>query len=126
MSLRIVQVDAFTDRRFAGNPAAVCVLSRERDAVWMQQVALEMNLSETSFLVADEESYRLRWFTPVSEVDLCGHATLASGWVILERLEPVGIEQVGVVAQSLHHSVGEQLGQPAAGSSVVPLASSMT
>ncbi|HEX9603001.1 MAG TPA: PhzF family phenazine biosynthesis isomerase, partial [Myxococcales bacterium] len=78
MGLRIVQVDAFTDRPFGGNPAAVCVLPEPRDAAWMQAVAREMNLSETAFLRPDGDRYRLRWFTPAVEVDLCGHATLAS------------------------------------------------
>jgi len=74
----LYQVDAFTTTPFAGNPAAVCVLPESRDADWMQQVAAEMNLSETAFLRSrDETTYRLRWFTPTDEVDLCGHATLA-------------------------------------------------
>ena len=84
MSQRIVQVDAFTDRPFAGNPAAVCILEEPRDDAWMQAVALEMNLSETAFLVSEGETYRLRWFTPTVEVDLCGHATLASAHVLWE------------------------------------------
>lgn len=84
MSQRIVQVDAFTDRPFAGNPAAVCVLDRPREAVWMQAVALEMNLSETAFLQREGDGFHLRWFTPVVEVDLCGHATLASAHVLWE------------------------------------------
>jgi PhzF family phenazine biosynthesis protein len=84
MPQRIVQVDAFTNRPFAGNPAAVCVLDGPRDPVWMQGVALEMNLSETAFLVPEEDGYRLRWFTPAVEVDLCGHATLASAHVLWE------------------------------------------
>src|SRR3989442_1701994 len=84
MGLRIVQVDAFTDRAFGGNPAAVCVLPEPRDAAWMQAVAREMNLSETAFLRLDGDCYRLRWFTPAVEVDLCGHATLASAHVLWE------------------------------------------
>src|SRR5881296_208864 len=84
MGLRIVQVDAFTDRAFGGNPAAVCVLPEPRDAAWMQAVAREMNLSETAFLRLDGDRYRLRWFTPAVEVDLCGHATLASAHVLWE------------------------------------------
>src|SRR5256885_6872469 len=76
--LTIVQVDAFTSTPFAGNPAAVCVLSGPRDASWMQDVAREMNLSETAFLLAHDAGYRLRWFPPAAEVALCGHATLAS------------------------------------------------
>jgi predicted PhzF superfamily epimerase YddE/YHI9 len=71
-------VDAFTDRPFGGNPAAVCWLEREADAGWMQQVAAEMNLSETAFVRPLAEGLELRWFTPAVEVDLCGHATLAT------------------------------------------------
>ena len=85
MSLTIVQVDAFTCEPFGGNPAAVCVLPRPADPAWMQRVAREMNLSETAFLVGDESGeYDLRWFTPAVEVDLCGHATLASAHVLWE------------------------------------------
>lgn len=78
------QVDAFTERPFAGNPAAVCVLPAARDERWMQLVAREMNLAETSFLVARDDGYDLRWFTPTVEVDLCGHATLAGAHVLWE------------------------------------------
>jgi len=78
MEIPLFQVDAFTDRPFAGNPAAVCILPEVRDAHWMQAVAAEMNLSETAFLLEQDDGYRLRWFTPRVEVDLCGHATLAS------------------------------------------------
>jgi PhzF family phenazine biosynthesis protein len=84
MAIRIVQVDAFTDRPFAGNPAAVCVLQAARPDAWMRDVAREMNLSETAFLVAEQGEYRLRWFTPAVEVDLCGHATVASAHVLWE------------------------------------------
>ncbi len=85
MRQRIVQVDAFTDQPFAGNPAAVCVLPGPRDARWMQNVAREMNLSETAFLYPEGDGFRLRWFTPAVEVDLCGHATLASAHVLWEE-----------------------------------------
>jgi PhzF family phenazine biosynthesis protein len=85
MPLAIIQVDAFTSRPFAGNPAAVCVLPEPRDERWMQSVAGEMNLSETAFLVARQDGYDLRWFTPELEVDLCGHATLASAHVLWEE-----------------------------------------
>ena len=78
MSTPLYTVDAFTAVPFAGNPAAVCPLDGPRDAVWMQQVALEMNLSETAFLWKQGDLWSLRWFTPVVEMDLCGHATLAS------------------------------------------------
>ncbi len=82
MGLRIVQVDAFTDRPFAGNPAAVCILTAPRDERWMQDVAREMNLSETAFLHPSGDGHALRWFTPAVEVALCGHATLASAHVL--------------------------------------------
>jgi PhzF family phenazine biosynthesis protein len=84
MSLPIVQIDAFTAKPFGGNPAAVCVLPSARDAIWMQNVALEMNLSETAFLVRQSDGFNLRWFTPGVEVDLCGHATLASAHALWE------------------------------------------
>src|SRR6187397_817258 len=77
-------VDAFTDTPFAGNPAAVCVLQLPRDEDWMKHVAREMNLSETAFLHPIEEGWSLRWFTPASEVKLCGHATLASAFTLWE------------------------------------------
>lgn len=85
MGQPIVVVDAFTDRRFAGNPAAVCLLQEPAEERWMQNVAREMNLSETAFLLPQEEGFRLRWFTPAVEVDLCGHATLASAHVLWEQ-----------------------------------------
>lgn len=84
MSQSIIQVDAFTDQPFGGNPAAVCVLEQPRDERWMQQVALEMNLAETAFLAPEADGFRLRWFTPTVEVRLCGHATLASSHVLWE------------------------------------------
>jgi len=84
MPLPIVQVDAFTDRPFAGNPAAVCLLPTPADAPWMLDVAREMNLAETAFLVPQADGFDLRWFTPAVEIDLCGHATLASAHVLWE------------------------------------------
>jgi len=84
MPARIVQVDAFTSKPFAGNPAAVCVLSAAPNEAWMRNVAREMNLSETAFLHPENGGYRLRWLTPAVEVDLCGHATLASAHVLWE------------------------------------------
>ena len=84
MGIGIVQVDAFTDQPFAGNPAAVCVLAEPRDEHWMQDVAREMNLSETAFLVRQGDGYNLRWFTPTVEVELCGHAPLASAHALWE------------------------------------------
>ncbi len=82
---RFTQVDAFTDRPFSGNPAAVCLLGAARADHWMQQVALEMNLAETAFLVPRADGFDLRWFTPAVEVDLCGHATLASAHALWEE-----------------------------------------
>ncbi len=84
MTQRIVTVDAFATAPFTGNPAAVCVLTEPRDEGWMRSVAGEMNLSETAFLVRDGDRFNLRWFTPAAEVDLCGHATLASAHVLWE------------------------------------------
>jgi len=84
MAIRIVQVDAFTDKPFAGNPAAVCVLPQPAPDDWMRNVAREMNLSETAFLTPQDGGFALRWFTPAVEVDLCGHATVASAHVLWE------------------------------------------
>ena len=84
MPTHIVQVDAFTNRPFAGNPAAVCVLPEARPEGWMRDVAREMNLSETAFLHPQDGGYNLRWLTPSVEVDLCGHATIASSHVLWE------------------------------------------
>ncbi len=84
MKTPIYQVDAFADEAFKGNPAAVCLLSAPRNDVWMQNLAAEMNLSETAFVYEEDGGTRLRWFTPQAEVDLCGHATLASAHVLWE------------------------------------------
>ena len=84
MDMKLFQVDAFTNAPFAGNPAAVCILSEKQDEQWMQQVAREMNLSETAFLLKQPDGFSLRWFTPATEVNLCGHATLASAHVLWE------------------------------------------
>jgi PhzF family phenazine biosynthesis protein len=84
LSHTLIQVDAFTDKPFSGNPAAVLVLPNLKDDSWMQAVATEMNLSETAFVSAEEDGFRLRWFTPTMEVDLCGHATLAAAHVLWE------------------------------------------
>ncbi|MEL6605387.1 MAG: PhzF family phenazine biosynthesis protein [Cyanobacteria bacterium J06614_10] len=85
MELSISQVDAFTDRPFSGNPAAVCITESPLEVPLMQAIAKEMNLSETAFLVPIEGGYQLRWFTPAVEVDLCGHATLASAHVLWQE-----------------------------------------
>jgi len=84
MGIPLFHVDAFTEEPFAGNPAAVCLLPEARSEEWMQNVAAEMNLSETAFLVREGDAYGLRWFTPTVEVELCGHATLASSHVLWE------------------------------------------
>ncbi len=81
-TLPLFQVDAFTDRPFAGNPAGVCLLDHIRPDAWMQSLAAEMKHSETAYLLPEGEGYRLRWFTPGAEVDLCGHATLASAHIL--------------------------------------------
>jgi len=80
----IFQIDAFTSEPFSGNPVAVCILTRHHEDAWMQNVAQEMNLSETAFLSKHDDGFGLRWFTPAVEVDLCGHATLASAHAIWE------------------------------------------
>jgi PhzF family phenazine biosynthesis protein len=80
----LLGIDAFTSERFRGNPAAVCLLEEPTDETWMQALAAEMNLSETAFVVAQDDGYNLRWFTPTTEVRLCGHATLASAHALWE------------------------------------------
>ena len=88
MCLPMYQVDAFTDKLFGGNPAAVCPLQAWLPDATMQAIAAENNLAETAFFIPDGGDYALRWFTPTVEVDLCGHATLASGHVVFRFLEP--------------------------------------
>lgn len=88
MELDIYQIDAFTDRRFAGNPAAICPLASWLPDATMQAIAMENNLSETAFFVPQENEFAIRWFTPATEVNLCGHATLASAYVIFHYLQP--------------------------------------
>ena len=95
---RIFQVDAFTDRAFGGNPAAVCLLESARPDRWLQAVAAEMGCSETAFLVDDRGTSLLRWFTPVTEVDLCGHATLATAHVLFEARP--GLDRVAFETRS--------------------------
>ena len=80
-------VDAFTDKPFSGNPAAVCVMDKWPEEDFMMKLAMENNLSETAFIVKEKQGYHLRWFTPGSEVELCGHATLASSFVIFNYFE---------------------------------------
>jgi PhzF family phenazine biosynthesis protein len=88
MKLRLFQVDAFASRVFSGNPAAVVPLERWLDDATLQAIAAENNLSETAFFVGAGGRYQIRWMTPAAEIDLCGHATLASGFVIMSALEP--------------------------------------
>lgn len=85
MGFKVFHVDAFSNVPFGGNPAAVCVLTEPRSYIWMQRVAEEMNLSETAFLYKEKDGYSLRWFTPTVEVELCGHATIASAHVLWEQ-----------------------------------------
>lgn len=87
MRIPLYQVDAFTSRPFAGNPAAVCPLEQWLDDATLQAIAAENNLAETAFYVPEEQGFHLRWFTPTVEVDLCGHATLATAWVIFHRFD---------------------------------------
>ena len=84
MKIPIFQVDAFSEQPFSGNPAAVCLLEEEKDDNWLRSLSAEMNLSETAYIWKLENGYRLRWFTPTTEVDLCGHATLASAHILWE------------------------------------------
>src|SRR5246127_1147036 len=88
MRIPLYQVDAFTSRIFGGNPAAVCSLTEWLPEATMQGIAAENNLAETAFFVPQREGYLLRWFTPTVEVELCGHATLASGYVVMNILTP--------------------------------------
>lgn len=85
MKIKLYQVDAFTDRIFAGNPAAVCPLTEWLPDAVMQKIAMENNLAETAFYVKEKEGLRIRWFTPAIEVDLCGHATLATAYVLFNK-----------------------------------------
>ena len=91
-------VDAFTDKIFAGNPAAICVMNEWLSDELMQKIAVENNLSETSFVVKEGDGYHLRWFTPGGEVKLCGHATLATSYVITHFVEP---DAVNITYQTL-------------------------
>jgi PhzF family phenazine biosynthesis protein len=99
MTIPIYQLDAFTDRPFGGNPAAVCLLDGWLPDATLQAVAAENNLSETAFLVPEGKGWEIRWFTPAAEVDLCGHATLASAGVVFRHLAP---EAERVVFRSRH------------------------
>jgi PhzF family phenazine biosynthesis protein len=91
VAIRMYHVDAFTGQAFSGNPAAVCLLEKPMPDAWMQHVAAEMNLSETAFILPEKDGFRLRWFTPKVEVELCGHATLASAHILFttSALRPI-------------------------------------
>jgi PhzF family phenazine biosynthesis protein len=109
MPIQIYQVDAFTSKPFSGNPAAVCLLTEPKSDDWMQNVAREMNLSETAFLRRQEDGFDLRWFTPTVEVALCGHATLASAHILWES----GVLAPGAAAR--FHTRSGRLGAQRAG-----------
>lgn len=98
--MRFFHVDAFTSVPFSGNPAVVCLLSEQRQDEWMQQVAREMGVSETAFVLRQGTQFSLRWFTPVTEVDLCGHATLASAHVLWESGELDAAERAQFLTRS--------------------------
>lgn len=93
-TIPIYQVDAFTRGQFTGNPAAVCILTDPVSEGTMQKIAMENNLAETAFITHGDDEWLIRWFTPVTEVDLCGHATLASAYIVFNFLEPVSREVV--------------------------------
>jgi len=94
MKLNIIQVDAFAEKVFGGNPAAICILEDWLADDLMQQIGMENNLSETAFIVREQAGYRIRWFTPTVEVDLCGHATLAAAKVLFDQQDFAGNEVV--------------------------------
>jgi PhzF family phenazine biosynthesis protein len=103
MRIRLIQVDAFTDKTFGGNSAAVCPLERWLPNALLQSIAAENNLSETAYFVPKGDDYELRWFTPVAEIDLAGHPTLATAWVMLNTL---GIKRDKLV---FHTKIGDTL-----------------
>jgi PhzF family phenazine biosynthesis protein len=118
MSMPLFQVDAFAGAAFTGNPAAVCLLPGSAKESWMQQVAQEMNLSETAFLHPESDGYRLRWFTPTVEVDLCGHATLASAHILwdagrLKENQPARFHTKSGVLLAVRHRDWIELDFPA-------------
>lgn len=119
-------VDAFAERPFQGNPAAVCPLEMPADATWMQHVAGEMNLSETAFVVPAGEAFGLRWFTPAVEVDLCGHATLATAHLLWEQNlaptdEPIRFETRSGLLTCTRRGAKIELDFPAEPATAVPL-----
>lgn len=123
MSLPIFQVDAFTSEVFKGNPAAVCILAQPAEEAWMQNVAREMNLSETAFVLPRKNGFGLRWFTPQAEVELCGHATLSAAHVLWEtgtvnRSEKIGFHTLSGKLIATWHKEWVELDFPSA--AVVP------
>ncbi|HNT92540.1 MAG: PhzF family phenazine biosynthesis protein [Bacteroidales bacterium] len=102
MIIPFYQVDAFTHGPFTGNPAAVCVLTEPVTVETMQKIAMENNLSETAFITKGKDEWLIRWFTPAAEVDLCGHATLASAFVVLNILDPQS-EEVRFLSRVMGH-----------------------
>jgi PhzF family phenazine biosynthesis protein len=118
MTQLIYQVDAFTDRPFAGNPAGVCLLPEPAQVAWMQNVAREMNLSETAFLVPQADGFGLRWFTPAAEVRLCGHATLAGAHIlwqtgVLQPGEPARFHTLSGLLTAAHQGDWIEMNFPA-------------
>jgi predicted PhzF superfamily epimerase YddE/YHI9 len=113
MNIPIYQIDAFTSQVFGGNPAAVCPLDRWLDDATLQAIAAENNLAETAFFIPQGDGYALRWFTPTVEVDLCGHATLASAFVIFEELDPA---RAAVTFATRSGDLTVRRGDPSAGS----------
>ena len=103
--MTVYQVDAFANKVFAGNPAAVIPLDQWLETDLMQQIAMENNLSETVFFVKTNEGYHIRWFTPALEIDLCGHATLASAFVIKNYIEPT-VETITFSSQQVTLEMG--------------------
>jgi PhzF family phenazine biosynthesis protein len=96
----LYQVDSFTDVPFAGNPAGVCILDKKPSQKWMQNIAMEMNLSETAFLYPGKRGRNIRFFTPESEIDLCGHATLATGYILFETGLAAKSETVSLISKA--------------------------
>ena len=102
MKIPLYQVDAFTDELFHGNPAAICFLDEWLDDILMQKIAMENNLSETAFVVKKNDQFHIRWFTPVAEVALCGHATLAAAHILFTQY---GYKKNVIIFKSIHSGI---------------------
>ncbi len=118
MKLTIYTADAFTDKPFGGNPAAVCITEKPLSEELMKNIAMEMNLSETAYLVKKDKGFRLRWFTPSAEVDLCGHATLASSHILFEtsicsKDEPINFHTKSGILTSVYKNGAIEMDFPA-------------